>query len=363
MKTAGNTGWLKGKVFGMIGLALVLAVGVLPTRALADTAKVGYPNSMASLGDSITRAYNTGSFPFTDAIANSWSTGTSTTVNSHYRRILAANSLISGKNSNDAKTGAVMNDLNGQATTAASQGVEYVTILMGANDVCKSSESAMTPVGTFHDQFQAAMNTLSSKLPDARIFVASIPNVYNLWSLLHTDPTAVTVWKLYGICQSMLANPTSTAQTDVDRRARVQQRNVDFNTQLQQVCALYIHCHFDNNAVYNTVFATTDVSTRDYFHPSIAGQTKLANVSYGATFNFDDTIAPSSTATTTAVSGGLSVALSATDNVGVAGIEYRIGGGAWTPYTGPVTVATGSTLTWRAVDVNGNIEASHSLTA
>jgi hypothetical protein len=78
MKTAGNTGWLKGKVFGMIGLALVLAVGVLPTRALADTAKMGYPNSMASLGDSITRAYNTGSFPFTDAIANSWSTGTST---------------------------------------------------------------------------------------------------------------------------------------------------------------------------------------------------------------------------------------------------------------------------------------------
>jgi hypothetical protein len=55
--------------------------------------------------------------------------------------------------------------------------------------------------------------------------------------------------------------------------------------------------------------------------------------------------------------------LSATDNAGVAGIEYSIGGGAWTLYTGPVTVATGSTLTWRAVDVNGNIEASHSLTA
>ena len=252
-----------------------------------------------------------------------------------------------------------MNDLNGQATTAATQAVEYVTILMGANDVCKSSESTMTPVDTFRTQFQAAMNTLSSKLPDTRIFVSSIPNVYNLWSLLHTNSSAVTAWKLYGICQSMLASPTSTAQADMDRRARVQKRNVDFNTQLQQVCALYIHCHFDNNAVYNTVFAAADVSTRDYFHPSVAGQTKLASVSYGATFDFKDTIAPSSTSTTTPVSGGLSVALSAADNAGVAGIEYRIGTGSWTRYGDPVTVPSGSTMTYRAVDVNGNVEASH----
>ena len=37
---------------------------------------VNYPNSIASTGDSITRAFNTGSVPFTDAPANSWSTGT-----------------------------------------------------------------------------------------------------------------------------------------------------------------------------------------------------------------------------------------------------------------------------------------------
>ena len=45
------------------------------------------------------------------------------------------------------------------------------------------------------------------------------------------------------------------------------------------------------------------------------------------------------------------------------GIEYRINGGTYTRYTGAVTVATGSTITYRAVDVNGNIEASHSITA
>ena len=44
-------------------------------------AVVGYPNALAATGDSITRAFNTGTIPFTDAPANSWSTGTSTTVN------------------------------------------------------------------------------------------------------------------------------------------------------------------------------------------------------------------------------------------------------------------------------------------
>ena len=41
-------------------------------------------------------------------------------------------------------------------------------------------------------------------------------------------------------------------------------------------------CRFDNNAVFSTVFTTSDVSTRDYFHPSVAGQAKLAAVTWAA---------------------------------------------------------------------------------
>jgi hypothetical protein len=64
----------------------------------------------------------------------------------------------------------------------------------------------------------------------------------------------------------------------------------------------------------------------------------------------------------TAIAGGASVALSATDNVKLSGIEYRIGTGHYVRYSKPVTVAKGGTITWRAVDVNGNIEATHSHT-
>jgi lysophospholipase L1-like esterase len=264
----------------LAALLLIVLLAALSTPHSAAAAAL--PNSIASTGDSMTRAFNTGPIPFTDATWNSWSTGTATSVNSLYLRILAQNPQIAGKNYNDAKTGAKMADLNGQALTAISQKVEYVAILMGANDVCASSESAMTPVQTFHDQFVQAMNTLTSIMNPPRVYVVSIPDIYHLWELFRKDQSAHTAWAAIGLCQSMLANPTSTAQSDVDRRARVRQRNIDLNAQLQQVCGQYPQCHFDGNAVFDAKVVKRDVSTRDYFHPSLAGQAKLATVAWNA---------------------------------------------------------------------------------
>jgi lysophospholipase L1-like esterase len=260
----------------------VLIATAVAALAAVPAAHAQAPASMASTGDSITRAFNTGSFPFLDAPANSWSTGTSATVNSHYRRLLALNPAIAGRNFNFAVSGADMADLNGQVQRAVAQGVEYVTILMGANDVCASSEAAMTPVDTFRAQFQTAMQTLTTGLPAAQVYVLSVPDVFRLWEVYRTSVTAWLVWSGARICQSLLANPWSFSSGDVARRARVRQRNVDYNTQLAAVCALYVTCRFDGNATFNTPFARSDVTTRDYFHPSLAGQAKLAAVSWAA---------------------------------------------------------------------------------
>lgn len=266
-----------GRLSGVIaGLALVASA------TLTASAAPAYPRSIASTGDSITRAYNTGWFPYVDNPSASWSTGTSSTVRSHYTRLLALQPLISGHAFNDAKSGAKMVDLAGQMTTAAGQRVDYVTVLMGGNDVCTSSESAMTSVTNFRAQFTTAMNVIKTKSPSTRVYVVSIPNVYQLWNVLKSNGTARAVWWTFGVCQSMLANPESTAQADVDRRARVLQREVDFNAALQQVCALYTQCRFDGNAVFNTTFTASDITTRDYFHPSVGGQAKLASVSWSA---------------------------------------------------------------------------------
>ena len=250
--------------------------------ALDANAQEHLPNSMAALGNSITRGYNSGPLPYQDNPTYSWSTGTNPNVRSHYLRILEAKPAIAGKNFNDARSGAKMADLAGQAAVANAQRVDYITILIGGNDVCASSESAMTPVATFRDQFQTAMNELAAGSPKAKVYVVSIPDVYHLWEILHPDPAARFVWSFFRICQSLLARPNSTDQADVDRRARVRQRNIDYNQQLQEVCATVTNCRYDDGAVFSTAFAVSDVSTRDYFHPSAAGQAKLAAVSWAA---------------------------------------------------------------------------------
>lgn len=274
------------------GATLLLCFGMSP--ALAANARpaghgggnggggggttVALPSSMAAVGDSITRAFDvSGSCFLSDCPAYSWSTGTATSVDSQYQRLLAANRKITGHAYNDAVTGAKMSALDGQLGQAAGQGAQYVTVLMGANDVCTSSASTMTSTATFQAELEQALTDFTAADPTAKVFVSSIPNVYQLWSLLHTDSRAQATWSTFGICQSML----SSSNTETQRQAVVTQETAD-NDVLASVCAQFAQCKWDNLATYNTAFTTTDVSTVDYFHPSVAGQAKLAGVSWAA---------------------------------------------------------------------------------
>jgi GDSL-like Lipase/Acylhydrolase. len=241
---------------------------------------------MAALGDSITRAFDACPPQFGECLSAVWATGTDPKVDSQYSRILAVSPAILGHAHNDAVSGATMADLQGQATTAVGQGVDYVTIEMGGNDACTSSEATMTSVATYQSRFQQAMTTLENGLPNVRIFVASVPDIERLWFVAKDNATARAVWAFANICQSMLANPLSTSQTDVDRRDRVRQRVVDFNTALATVCAQYTNCRFDGNVVFSQPFELSDVSPIDYFHPSFSGQTGLAITTYGAGWNW-----------------------------------------------------------------------------
>jgi hypothetical protein len=189
--------------------------------------------------------------------------------------------------------------------------------------------------------------------------VASIPDVYNLWSILYTNTSAQFIWSFYGICQSLLANPTSMAPADVQRRANVRQRTIDDNNAIAAVCAQYAHCRHDGFAGFNTAFTTSHVSTLDYFHPSVAGEALIAQVAWDNFWDFTEVTPPVSDSSATMAPGNVTVSLSATDDVAVSGIEYKIGTGAYTTYSAPVTVPAPATFTWRAVDVNGNSEATH----
>ena len=266
-------------VLATVASLLAVLTGSVPVGA----ASVPLPNSMAASGDSITRAFDStlnGCF-LSDCPQYSWSTGNNTRVDSQYLRILARNPGINGRAYNDARTGAMMADLDGQLKAAAAQGAQYVTVLMGANDLCTSSVSTMTPTATFKGQLDQALFDFYTADRSAHLYLSSLPNLFQLWSTLHTNPVAESTWTAFHICQSMLRLTNSDAQ----RQQVVAQEQAD-NTVLATECAravsLGVDCHWDNLAGYDFNFPASDISTIDFFHPNLAGQNAVAALTWAA---------------------------------------------------------------------------------
>lgn len=265
-----------GKFLSVLLLPFLVLVAAAPTPQSGP--KAAYPQSMAALGDSITQAHNA-CCTYGDQPAQSWSTGggQGDGITSHYERLLQLTPGIKGHTFNNAVSGAKVSDLPRQAAAAVAQQVEYVTVLMGANDLCASSVDAMTPIEDFRTRLAEALTILDQARPRPQVAVSSIPNIYQLWSVLRDEPAAAAAWSAGRICQSMLAH-SNTEQT----RSQVVERELAFNAILTEVCGHYTNCRSDGGAVYNYNFSAADISVRDYFHPSLRGQAILAGITWNA---------------------------------------------------------------------------------
>lgn len=302
-----STSTLRRALVALLSMTIALALLAAPTSATKP------PRTMAALGDSITRAYNSDgpgcpTGPALDCPKNSWATGTNPLVNSVAERLDAAfpGSLALY---NDAVSGARAVHLLGQAQVAAAQDPDFVLIEIGANDACASTP---TPTATFREQVRAALEVLVDANPKVYVQLMSIPDINQLRTIF-TDPpdqNALLRWSLFNVCQGLLADPLSTEPADEERRAAFRAQVIAYNDALASVCAEFKRCHWDDYAVFESGFTTADVatvqntsgldippfnqipvlgpgnanSTADYFHPSIAGQARLAEAAWSATF-------------------------------------------------------------------------------
>lgn len=256
-----------------------------PPRAPAQVR--GYPSSMAALGDSITVAFASCLTP-TACPRNSWATGNGTQVDSHYERIMRANPAIRGNAHNYAVAGATAADLAGQASKAADAQVEYVAILIGANDACRDRIDHMTDPKVFRSQLNTALDTLAGRLPNARILMLSVPDITRVWESGHTNKAVLKVWAATGTaCPSLLVNPTSTAAEDTARRRAFAERLDAYNKEISAACAAHrSQCRYDRGATHRQRFDVKMLSPLDFFHPNASGQRTLARVTYPGRFSW-----------------------------------------------------------------------------
>lgn len=353
---------MRGTTRGILALVLAVAAVAVPLTVDVATAppasaappantaaRTGVPANIYAIGDSITTATGTGNLG-AEVKENSWVTGTHGTVLSMRHRL-----GISTSNAvNLASNGRRMQDFDDQANQLPAT-AQYVVVELGGNDLCRPSVGEMTTEANYRAQFRAGLDAVAAHAPNALVFVASIPDIYNLW-YLRGAPSSLNPYvgedtgqegqaRLYWDnplidvipCKSLLDNPTSTAAADENRRLAVRARNLAFNQILEEECGAVLRCRYDGDAFFNRSsnrqtppngplaahgswwFRDGDISHNDgfwdflcpapgilnggtvcgdHFHPSLSGQAKLALGGHEASYQFQaDAVAPTATAT------------------------------------------------------------------
>ncbi|MTV24699.1 hypothetical protein FTX61_04590 [Nitriliruptoraceae bacterium ZYF776] len=359
------------------GATLTTGAPPTPTPAL-----VGPPESVAVLGDSIsagtgsTGAGDSG-FIAEERPRNSWATGDYPGLRSVAQRLGELGDAPEAFNlsENGRRARHTLDQVQGSP-----EGVGWILIQIGGNDLCRDTVEEMTPTAEYREHIDATLAWIAEHRPDARVQINSVPDIYRLWELRRTNVVAVLLWGTGLVpCQSLVARPTSLAEADMQRRAAVRQRGLEYNEQLAQACAAYVRCRFDEDATWlfsndPGEFLDRDISTQDHFHPSFSGQQKLAEVSWVHGYDATDLTAPTVAVTTSpadaterVVAGPVRVTVTAADDVGVAGIEVRAHApdgtvGDWEPTFAEdaeveLTAPGQHHLEVRATDVNGNRSA------
>jgi lysophospholipase L1-like esterase len=265
------------------GLSTVVSTGFAGALAAAvlTACTPAPPQVIASTGDSIPRGFDACGL-LSDCTAVSYATGNAPSSDSLYRRLLAQSPGLAGHSYNNAEVGARASDLIPQMAAAVWQKADVATVLIGANDACTNTVGAMTPVDQFQGSIRTALRIFFDARPGATVVMSSIPNLYRVWQVAHTNPRAQLIWKLAEVCPSMLANPTSTARGDSLRRVLVQLQIDKYNQSLATVCHQFANCRWDNGALARYPFRIDQLSRYDYFHPNAGAHRVLSNLVWQA---------------------------------------------------------------------------------
>jgi lysophospholipase L1-like esterase len=258
----------------VMGVLLIVGLILLADRILDRPKQQDLPRSMSALGDSITRAFNIGDCcVLRDAPDQSWATGLQ--PQSHYRRLVDLEPRIQGNVTNLARSGARISDLPRQIAAAISERAEYVTIQIGANDVCAFDSASSSTIPELGSTISSSLDTYVEAIPEGRVLLTSTPNLHRLWEVFRDNQRATATWQLFGICPAML----SALNTDEDRQRTIAFQQ-ELNSAMERTCSEHRQCQWDDYVVYNDAFEARHVSDIDFFHPSAAGQQRLAQITW-----------------------------------------------------------------------------------
>jgi lysophospholipase L1-like esterase len=222
----------------------------------------------------------------------SWVSGV--TIDSHYKRLLRIYKSHSEKlwSLNFAETGSVSQRLFGQVgeiETALKLGlfksIPYITLLIGANDLCKS-----VPIDTFHRNIHGIFEKIASiKSPDGkpiRILVSSVPKIPDL------GDEKVLEYRTAGGYRCRVIRSTRVSYCRAMTQWKTEEEHQQLNAQVDQVNDILRSETLEAARRFPQLetFFSSALSERkvvpedlamDCFHPNQSGQEKIAEVLWG----------------------------------------------------------------------------------
>ena len=275
------------------------AIGLVPTAATTaePTPKpiAPLPALLAAIGDSYSQGYSVSPAYLRDHIGFSWVIGSAPNdgVFSLYERFKA----IGGSPVivDAAKSGKEMKDAPRQANlvVAAAKKLKdgqtaYVTFELGTNDLCADPNPKTDPA-SFERDLAAAIAILRAGLPaGSRILMLSVPDFPHFHDITQANSAALANLALpenSNRCPPYLGDngPFSPAQAD-DYLSR-------YDAALEGACrdiaatdspSGKLYCTYNATLLADTDFLIADLSTVDYFHPSLSGQARMAADAWAA---------------------------------------------------------------------------------
>jgi len=266
-------------------------IAATPLPTLKPTPPV--PSLLAAIGDSYSQGYSVSPAYRGDHIGFSWVIGQTRKdgVLSLYERFRAVggspvivDAATSGKKMNDAPRQA--NLVVGAAAKLKPGQTAYVTFELGTNDLC---DDPKTDPAVFQQNLATAVATLRAGLPSgSRILMLPVPDFGHFRDITQADPVAranLALPQNSNRCAPYLGDnsPSTLAQAD-DYLAR-------YDATLEDACREIaasdgpsgkLDCTYDAARLGDADFRIADLSTVDFFHPSLSGQAKMAADAWAA---------------------------------------------------------------------------------
>ena len=231
------------------------------------------PYVMGALGDSISAGFN--SYRLGDNRSVSWSTGTDPqpAVESHAKKMAE----LLGRpieTHNEAYAGATSAELSRETTRLLRYKPDYVTVLIGANDICNWTGDYDKELAAFNDRLTNAVDRLVTANGNVRIVMPSLPDMMYVYNMGMANGCGA-LWNSVGVCKALFSS------------ARTPQERIDFGKRFVKLNSIIkdVAGHYPANAVYkpevvNYRFPREFLSAIDCFHPSILGHNKIAELTF-----------------------------------------------------------------------------------